>query len=79
MLDDYSGPASIETYTVFYDRAGAPKHGVIVARTPDRSRLLAYVPADDPAIDMLTAGRIEPVGAYGEATRGDDGLVIWRA
>ncbi|MND06249.1 acetyl-CoA acetyltransferase [compost metagenome] len=64
---------------MFYDRAGAPKHGVIVARTPDHARFLAYVPADDAAIDLLTSGRTEPVGARGAATRRDDGLVVWRS
>ncbi|MGH6951916.1 MAG: acetyl-CoA acetyltransferase, partial [Vitreimonas sp.] len=77
-LDDYAGPASIETYTVFYDRAGAAKHGVIVARTPDGARFLAYAPADEATIAFLTSGHEEPVGTEGHAARAEDGLVVWR-
>lgn len=63
LLDAYSGPGSIETYTVSYERDGAPKHGVIVARTPNEDRFLAFVPASDAhAITYLTNGDAEPVG-----------------
>jgi acetyl-CoA C-acetyltransferase len=78
LLEDYSGPASIETYTVFYDRGGAPRHGVVIARTPSQERFLAYVPGDDPMIETLTSGEVEPVGRAGEAARAGDGLVVWR-
>lgn len=77
-LDDYAGPATIETYTVFYDRAGAAKHGVIVARTPAHERFLAYVPGDDAMIETLVSGNAQPVGLPGNAVRADDGLIVWR-
>ena len=78
-LEDYAGPATIETYTVFYDRAGAAKHGVIVARTPAHERFLAHVPGDDAMIETLTSGNVEPVGLPGDAVRTDEGLVVWRS
>jgi acetyl-CoA C-acetyltransferase len=80
LLDHYSGNATIETYTVFYDREGAPKSGVIVARTPQQERFLAYVSGNDAdLIAFLTDGAHEPVGCNGQATTDADGLVHWRA
>lgn len=79
LLDTYDGGATIETYTVFYDRDGAPKSGVIVARTPAQERFLAHVSADDAdLIAFLTDGAREPVGSSGRATTDADGLVHWR-
>ncbi len=63
LLETYSGPARIETYTVFYDRDGAPKHGAIIARTPEDARVLVFVAGEDQhAIAYLTDGEAEPVG-----------------
>ena len=77
--EDYAGPAVIETYTVHYDRAGSPKSGVIAALTPNGSRTLATVPADDgETIAFLTDGRCEPVGASGNIERRRDGLALWQ-
>ncbi|MBK8545053.1 MAG: acetyl-CoA acetyltransferase [Caulobacteraceae bacterium] len=79
LLEIYEGAAAIETYTVFYDREGAAKSGVIVARTPRHERFLAYVPGDDaPLITLLTDGAQEPVGMRGNAVTNPDGLVHWR-
>ena len=78
-VEDYTGPGEIETYTVLYERNGQPKFGVIVGRNPEGARFLAKVPAsDDAGIAFLTDGRVEPVGAQGEAVMGPDGDVIWR-
>lgn len=79
MLDpDYSGTAAIETCTILYDRTGAPRHGVVVARTPAGVRTLARVPASDAAmLAMLTDGLREPVGMTGTISRDGDGLGVW--
>lgn len=78
LIDSYAGPAAIETYTVFYDRAGAPRASVVIALTPKGERFLAQVPADDTAaIAFLTDGAAEPVGSSGEAVLEGD-LVRWR-
>ena len=75
--EDYSGPGVIETYTVFYDREGAPRHGVVVGLTDDRRRFLAQVSGDDAEmIAFLTDGAREPVGTRGEARVRDD-VVFW--
>jgi acetyl-CoA C-acetyltransferase len=77
--EDYSGPATIETYTVLYDREGAPRNGVIVARTPNGDRFLAHVAGDDADTSaFLTNGEREPVGTTGNAANAD-GLITWRS
>lgn len=79
LLDTYFGDAVIETYTVFYDREGAAKSGVIVGRTPTDERFLAHVAGDNAeAIAFLTDGSREPVGVQGRVTTDADGLTHWR-
>jgi acetyl-CoA C-acetyltransferase len=69
----YEGPVQIETYTVSFDRAGAPGMATIVARTPQGGRTVALTPADDDAtIRFLIDGRREPVGAAGRIFKADD-------
>lgn len=70
---DYVGPATVETFTVFYGRDGQPRAGVVVALTPAGKRVLAQVPGNDAAtIERLTSAEGTPVGASGTITRGDD-------
>lgn len=79
-LADYEGPATIETYTVFYNRDGSVRFGTVIGRTPANARILARVDADDEAmIAMLTDGVSEPVGASGQTVKADDNLLRWRA
>ncbi|KWV95764.1 acetyl-CoA acetyltransferase [Erythrobacter sp. AP23] len=76
--EDYTGPATIESYTVHYHRDGSARSGVIVAKTPDGSRTLASVPsADAGTIAFLTDGKREPVGAGGVIRREGGELAIW--
>ena len=70
--ENYVGPASIETYTIFYGRDGAPRAGVVVARTPAGARTLAHVDVSDTAmVALLTDGAVEPVGTGGVIAMGD--------
>lgn len=64
-----TGPATLETFTVIYDREGAPSHGAIIARTHAGTRVLARTHDIEP----LTKS---PVGAPGKIGAGDDEL-IW--
>lgn len=79
LVEDYVGPATIESYTVFYGRDGGPKAGVVVARTPQGARTLAHVDVADAAIlALLTDGKVEPVGTAGHIVALDEGFG-WRA
>jgi acetyl-CoA C-acetyltransferase len=76
--EDYLGPATVETYTVLYDREGAPQQGAVIGRAPSGARFIAKVPAADSAtIHWLTSGEQEPVGAAGTAAQGADGDTVW--
>ena len=79
LVEDYVGPATIESYTVFYGRDGGPKGGVVVARTPQGARTLAHVDVADAAmLALLTDGKVEPVGTAGHIVALDEGFG-WRA
>jgi len=79
LVEDYTGPASIETYTSFYGRDATPKAGVVVARTPEGKRTLAHVDVGDPSLlALLTDGTHEPVGMEGQVVPIEDGFG-WRA
>ncbi len=78
LVKDYAGPAEIETYTVFYNRDGSAKSGVVVAKLPDGARTLAQVPGEDAAmIAFLTDGTAEPVGTRGEVVAAGE-LRTWK-
>jgi acetyl-CoA C-acetyltransferase len=78
-LDEgYTGPATVETYTVFYDREGQPRSGVVVALTGAGKRTLAAVPGDDAGtLARLQGEGAEPVGAAGVIATGEP-LRTWR-
>ncbi len=77
MLEEYEGPAKVETYTVLYGRAGEVRHGLVVALTPGGQRTLAKIePDDDAALATLMDGDVEPVGMTGSITR-SDGFNFW--
>jgi acetyl-CoA C-acetyltransferase len=79
LLETSSGEAKIVSYTVFYDRAGAAKSGVIIADTPRGERTLAYVAPDDAElIAFLTDGAREPIGMTGRISTDAVGLNHWR-
>lgn len=64
--EDFTGSANVETYTVFYNRDGEPRGGVIVARTETGGRSFARVDAgDSDLISWLTDGTAQPVGQFG--------------
>jgi acetyl-CoA C-acetyltransferase len=78
VIEAYEGPATIETYTVLYERDGSAKWGVIVARTADGERTLAKVlPSDEAGIGFLTDGKSEPVGSAGTISMHDSGDQVW--
>ncbi len=78
IVEDYEGAATIESYTVFYERGGDFKSGTIVARTTGGARTLAHVPDTNLAVlQFLTNGDVEPIGTAGRIVRGENGLHHW--
>ncbi len=75
MAPDYSGTAEIETFSVVYDRDGAPAHGSVIARTAEGSRVFAKV--DIAEVDALLSLTASPIGLKGRVSVGDDGLSRW--
>lgn len=70
--EDYEGAATLETWTVHYDREGKPRLGTIIARTPSDARTLAVVPADDGVtIAVLQSGEFNPVAKPGLISAGE--------
>jgi acetyl-CoA C-acetyltransferase len=68
--------ATIETFTVLYDPAGAPTHGVAVARMDSGARTLARVAAPDD-IALLQRQDRYPIGAKGDVRTSIGGLPEW--
>jgi acetyl-CoA C-acetyltransferase len=67
--EDYAGVATVESYTVFYNREGETRGGVVVAGTADGARTLARVDAaDGDLLAWLTDGAAEPIGERGSIT-----------
>jgi acetyl-CoA C-acetyltransferase len=48
LAEDYTGPATIESYTVMHDRGGEPEHALIACLTPDGAR--AWGNSADPTL-----------------------------
>lgn len=69
-----TGPATLESFTVIFDREGAASHGAVIARV-GAHRVLARVAGDDEAaIARLTDLDASPVGAHGYVASGADEL-----
>jgi len=73
-----SGPATLESATVLYNRDGTPIHGVAVLRVAE-ARTIAVVPPEDTAtLAILTDPQRSPVGRSGNIIHGQ-GPATWAA
>jgi len=73
-----TGPASLESFTVIYDREGAPSHGVVIARMAAGARVLARVPGEHAGeIARLTDLAVSPVGAAGRIWAEGEEALAW--
>ncbi|MET0985076.1 MAG: enoyl-CoA hydratase-related protein [Steroidobacteraceae bacterium] len=80
ILDRYTGPANIETYTVIYARDGVPLHGIVVLRTPAGARTMARVMRDDAtSLALLTALDRSAIGASGHVRIDVFGKPVWES
>jgi acetyl-CoA C-acetyltransferase len=80
LVAEAAGRASVETFTVLFDRDAAPTHGVVIARAEGGgARLMARVPSEDTeSLGLLLDEERSPVGAAGTVRAGRDGLAEWR-
>ncbi|MFV3127142.1 hypothetical protein [Niveispirillum sp. KHB5.9] len=76
LLDDHTGPGTVESFTMPYGREGRPLGATIVARTQDGARFLAAVPVEDAQTLAWLAG-VDPVGSAGSAEPMVDGRRRW--
>ncbi len=63
------GDATVETYTVLFNRDGAPERGIVIGRLPNGDRFIANTPPDAHLLDSMT--KHEMVGAKGRVTSTD--------
>jgi acetyl-CoA C-acetyltransferase len=75
LVDEPSGDATVETYTVLFDRDGAPERGIVIGRTGDGGRFMANTPAERRTLEAMT--KHEMVGTKGRAARGADGVNVF--
>lgn len=69
------GDATVETYTVLFERDGAPSRGILVGRLAGGERFLANTPADRALLEDLCAR--EGVGRTGRVSH-EDGRNLFR-
>ncbi|QSB45371.1 enoyl-CoA hydratase/isomerase family protein [Tsuneonella flava] len=80
LLEDYRGPATIETYTAPYARDGKPLQGIVIARTPEGKRLMARVPdTDTHTLDLLTSMERNAIGISGQVRMDTFGKLVFTA
>lgn len=73
------GEATIETFTVEYERDGKPLRAIIIGRLADGSRFVANVDDDDPAtLAGLVDTEREPIGRRGVVATADDQRNLFR-
>lgn len=78
LVEDATGEASVETYTVVFRHDATVEFGAVVLRLADGSRTLARVPAADGAtLDLLMAEDRSAIGTKGRLSRGEAGLLRW--
>ncbi len=66
VTDEPSGAATIETYTVVFNRDGAPEQGIVIGRDSDDRRFIANTPADRRLLESMT--KAETIGTKGTVT-----------
>jgi acetyl-CoA C-acetyltransferase len=78
-VTEASGKGTVESFTVIYGRNNEVEHGVVMLRTPDDTRALARVPAQDgqTLAHLLNMDRT-PVGSAGDIVSAGDGVLEWR-
>jgi acetyl-CoA C-acetyltransferase len=68
-VEEASGRGVIETYTVLYDREGAPQRGIVLGRQTDGRRFVANTPGDRGLLEGFVAA--EQIGREGTLSQRD--------
>jgi acetyl-CoA C-acetyltransferase len=53
LVEEASGEATVETYTLFHDRNGQPVNGVVIGRLDDKRRFLSRVEMDEGTLKAM--------------------------
>lgn len=72
--DPARGRATLETYTVVFDRDGAPERGIVLGRTEKGRRFLANTPQDRELLESFV--REDPHGRAGRVSE-QDGINVF--
>jgi acetyl-CoA C-acetyltransferase len=75
LVETPSGDATIETYTVIFDRDGAPELGIVIGRLADGSRFIANTPGDRRTLESMT--KHEFIGTKGRVAQAEDGRNVF--
>ncbi|OAA60269.1 Thiolase [Niveomyces insectorum RCEF 264] len=75
--DQVQGSATIETYTVEFDRQGRPRQANIVGRLDANGHRFVANHGDDATLVMLTDPILEPVGLRGIVHQSQDGRNVF--
>lgn len=67
------GDATIETYTVEFNRDGSPSRGYVVGRLKKNGHRFISNHADESTLKQLCSWEIEPVGRSGKVKTAEDG------
>jgi acetyl-CoA C-acetyltransferase len=70
VVEDYSGPGSVVTFSVLFDRDGSPEAGTVIGEGRRGERFAARVDPRGDTLHRLTDGT-EPVGHVGTVVAGD--------
>jgi acetyl-CoA C-acetyltransferase len=73
--DTPSGRATVETYTVLFDRDGSPQRGIVIGRLPDDRRFIANTPDDRRTLESMI--RHEMVGTSGTVQLAEAGTNLF--
>jgi acetyl-CoA C-acetyltransferase len=74
-VEQPSGEATAETYTVSFDRDGQPESSIVIARTADGKRCIANTPADRSLLTSMVER--EFIGTRGRVAQGEDGRNVF--
>jgi acetyl-CoA C-acetyltransferase len=70
-----AGAATVETYTVLFNRDGLPERGIVIGRDAAGARFFANTPSDRHTLESMT--KEEAVGTKGRVSAGDGGINLF--